>query len=282
MSTIESTFQGSRKTVLLFVLLVVLLLFSLSVFYAFMMAPDDSSLDGVKHVRSEKDLVKAVANAVEPTIIIFNKDIKLTKTLTIPFNKDIILTSNSDNDVFFKLLGAKDQDAIFVEDGGVLRLDGVVVTHGYTSSWDVGIGVYVASGGVFVMLGGEISGNHVGVFVHYGGTFSMCGGEISNNCAYGAGGGVYNLGSFNLSGGLIVNNTAAVSGCIGYGGGVVVKSGSFTLSGGEISGNKAMGSGGGVVVESVGNFTMLGTTIVAHNIADSGGGVCNYGSFIAT
>ena len=178
----------------------------------------------------------------------------------------------------------------------VMRIEGIIVTHNYTkNSWDTGVGVYVTSGGTLIMSDGKISGNHVGVFVYYGGAFSMIGGEISNNYAYAGGGGVYNLGSFNLSAGVVANNTAnegggvfsmgsfVISGGVVAnntafcGGGVGVKSGSFVLYDGEISDNAVRGNGGGVHVMD--SFVMYGGEISGNIANKDGGGVSILGSF---
>jgi hypothetical protein len=195
-----------------------------------------------KVVSTEVELVNIVNNATIPITITLNKDIILTKSFVIPDNKYITLTSNRDSG-FFKLVGAKDVDTIIVEKGGVLRLDGIIVTHPPDVT---GRGVSVNVGGVFFMVDGEISDNksYDGCGVFNQGTFTMSGGKISGNNAYhyfysrggshdsGIGGGVYNLGSFTMFGGKILGNKAQA-------GGGVVNYGNFTMSGGVISGNRA-------------------------------------------
>jgi hypothetical protein len=208
-------------------------------------------------VGTEGALRDAVNSAVEPAVIALTADITLTdSTLTILEGKDITLVSNN-NVKFFKLIGSNEQSTILVENGGVLQLDGIIVTHSAGSS---GIGVVVKSGGSLVLSNGEISGNYgaeisSGVYNH--GSFVMLGGVIANNTAARSGGrGIYNMGHFVMSGGVIANNTAV----IGSGGGVHVWYGSFQMSGGVISGNTAM-HGGGVAVY-VGSFEMFDGVIV--------------------
>jgi hypothetical protein len=162
---------------------------------------------------------------------------------------------------------------VYVDVGGTLVMkDGAKISgnHYSANSQIFGGGVQVNSG-VFMMSGGEISGNSVyspnggasthggGVYIHDG-TFTMSGGEISRNRAqssYGSnyGGGVYiHGGTFTMSGGKISSNSAQSYHGSTYGGGVYIGGGSFTMSGGEISGNVAdyasesYGRGGGVYV----------------------------------
>jgi hypothetical protein len=117
-------------------------------------------------VSNEMELRNAVNKAVEPTVIALDNDITLTEQLVIPVNKDITLTSTSTSK-FFKLIGGDTgrstlgpgeyaQAVINVEDGGVLRLDGVFVTcENFPLSWNRLCSV---NGGTLVMYNGEISG----------------------------------------------------------------------------------------------------------------------------
>jgi hypothetical protein len=103
------------------------------------------------------------------------------------------------------------------------------------------------------MLDGEISGNTAifdGVYgngggVYNTGSFVMSGGAISDNTASSVGGGVYNdvSGSFVMSGGEITHNTASMGGGVQYFSGSV--KGTFTLSGGKIFNNTATSPGYG-------------------------------------
>ena len=270
--------HNSRNTMILLALIVVLLIFSLLAVCAFMINSEDTILDGTIHVRSEKELRNAVDNALEPTIITLDKDIKLAKSLVISANKNITLTSNN-NVNFFKLIGASKhdpdnpQDTIIVNDGCILRLDGIIVTH---VSGAEGWGVFVEFDGVLILLDGEISGNTMGLFGGGGvanfGTFEMVGGLITNNEDSGVnlatryvGDGVYAAhgGSFVMSGGIISNNKdSGVN--IGYWG-------SFVMSGGVIANNTA-GCGGGVCAFG-GHFEMCGDALIVNNTAENGGGV---------
>jgi predicted outer membrane repeat protein len=159
---------------------------------------------------------------------------------------DMVMISNN-NANFFKLIGANGQSTINVEGNGVLRLNGITVTHETGSN---GNGVTVSISGKLVMSDGEITGN-----------------KATN------GGGVFIQGSFSMSGGKIINNIE--SGGFGGGGVYVDSGGSFEMSGGEISSNSG-GNGGGV--HNKGVFVMLGGRIT-NNAGVIGGGVCNRGTF---
>ena len=160
-----------------------------------------------------------------------------------------------------------DSDSVFIMNGGEISGN---------TGLSFGGGVYVSSGGTFTMNDGKIknnilnngssSGSGGGVYLH--GDFTMNGGEISGNNASYSGGGVYASGSFTMNDGEISGNTARS-------GGGVYATGSFTMNDGEISGNTASsgsGGGGGVQVASTGKFTMEGGKI-SGNTASTGGGV---------
>lgn len=116
-------------------------------------------------------------------------------------------------------------------------------------------GIFVASGGVFNMIGdAKIKDNSAGVsgggiYTQTNSTFNLQGGEISGNKGNSTnsnycGGGVLSLGTFNMSGGKITGNSAVNT----RGGGVDVCGGTFVMSAGEITGNTAKTQGGGVFV----------------------------------
>jgi len=289
-----------RRNWILASLLVVVLVVSLCVF-VFMV---NVGSGGVVHVKSEIELVEAI-DVVEiggSVVIVFDNDIALTVSLSIPTYKDITLKSNGNNE--YKLIGASNCDTLVVDDSGVLRLEGVVVTH---IEGDFGRGITVNEGGILLMYNGEIFGNTVnwsggggvltkGVFKLYGGVisgntatsnsnwggggvhnsggvFSMYGGEISSNSAGGHGGGVYNgLGLFEMFGGKISKNT---SGCDGGG---VVNFADFVVSNGEIIDNTAGWSGGGVS-QIGGRFSLSMGNISGNRATRGGGGVYVEGSF---
>jgi len=157
-------------------------------------------------------------------------------------------------------------NGVFVKNGSTLTTNGVTITGNGNN------GVTLAGGANFVMnKGTTISHNQSsGVYVGGKATFTMNDGKISDNKAadgnaeeilygttrsYSAGGGVYvNGGTFNMSGGIISNNTAdtsekkSVADYFGRGGGVaVLNGGTFNMSDGTISNNSAA-EGGGVFI----------------------------------
>ena len=156
---------------------------------------------------------------------------------------------------------------------------------GTASDTGRGGGVYAEAGGSFTLSDGYITGNDAlfggGVYVGENCSFNMTGGRVLNNEATGnsttsgKGGGVYNSGSFTLSGGYIAENNTV------FGGGVYDE-GTLTMDGSYIVGNDAAQSGGGVLITEKGRFTMS-DGVIAGNTADAfGGGVRNWGEFILT
>jgi hypothetical protein len=248
-------------------------------------------------VKNEAELRNAINNAPSKSsiTIALDNDISLSSALTIPTNTDITLTSSKIIG-FYKLIGASGMNTITVEDNGVLKIDGVIVTHSTKGLYEGGGGVIVDVNGKFILYSGEISDNSGvlfaagtlpgggiwsqggGVLNH--GVFEMYGGKISNNeSPQGYGGGVFNNGSFTMSGGEISNNAARYSGTgNGSHGGGVENRDNFVMSGGKITNNIASGyayessQGGGV--RNLGSFTMSGGEI-SNNEATYGGGVCN-------
>ena len=110
--------------------------------------------------------------------------------------------------------------------------------------------------------------------VYNNGTFVMTGGIISDNHADNdCGGGVYNNvnSKFDLSGSAVISNNKARQG-----GGVYNYKSDFTMSGGTIKNNHSGGAGGGVANEEGSTFTMTGGKISGNSTDVSGGGVCNY------
>jgi len=278
----KSGLHVSRRIVLIVLLLVVLLVCSCLVVYVLV----DNNAGGSVHVKSEVELRKAIAGVQfgESVVIVLDCDISLIGTITVPVGVDVTLQSNGGVG-FFKLFGPNGDAVLGVEGGGVLRLNGVVVTH---ASGDYGRGVWVNSGGKLVLYDGEISNNNDAADVYGGGNgggvyndgiFEMYGGVISGNVAP-SGGGVCNSGTFSMFGGEISGNTATYpyrSNSIGSGGGGVHSRGVFSMYGGVISGNTA-GWGGGVYLNG-GSFELL-DGVISGNVAVNAGGVYhNWGTF---
>jgi hypothetical protein len=236
-----------RWSLLLISLLFVVLVSSLFV-GVFVNSSSVASLENAVHVKNEDELKNAILNASVggSTIIILDNDITpINYGPIIPANKIITLTSNKATG-YYKLMSS-----ITVENGGVLKLDGLIIRPAIKS------------------------GNTSGVFVYGGGQFFMYSGEISGHTYYGSsdpiyagyGGGVYNGGVFEMYGGKISGNTAD-------GGGGVYNKGTFKMFGGEISGNKAI-TGGGVYNTFSTSFELSGGVISGNTANDEGGGVYN-------
>jgi hypothetical protein len=252
----------SRKVLFFVCLLFVLLIVSGTVYVLFMrsdknFSPDEPSMPSISspisngdiHVESERQLRNAINNAKKPTSIALLRDVILTEALVISANKDITLTSNSDNANFFKLIGADEHDTLFVEDGGVLKLDKIIVTH---KTGDSGRGAKTEEKGTLIMISGI----------------------ISDNTAFARAGGVYNTGNFTMLGGEIFNNKVSASYSACYGGGVYnADTGNFTMLGGRIFNNIVSSMGGGVYND--GDFNILGNSVISNNNAMFGGGVYN-------
>ncbi|MDR2184741.1 MAG: hypothetical protein LBO80_03600 [Treponema sp.] len=166
-------------------------------------------------------------------------------------------------------------ELVTVYNGKFIMEDGVRLANNNRS------GVYVGTGGVFEMRGGQITGNRTimdggGVWIS-GGTFTMERGTISENAAEnssGNGGGVSigwadNGGTFVMKGGVIKKNVAG-----NYGGGVYVgNSGIFTMEGGTIYGTSSNGS---ITSNPDANHCAPGTTGRGHAVYVGNGGSAEY------
>ena len=147
--------------------------------------------------------------------------------------------------------------------GGGIYNDGTI----YMSYGDISgnIAGNTASGGLTPVTGGG--------GVYNNGTFYMDAGSIVDNgvrstaYANGSGGGLYNTGSFAMGAGVLISGNIS-------GSGGVWNSGTFLMSGGEISNHTGMGGG----VTNSGTFEMSGG-VIQYNYANAGGGVRNYGTF---
>jgi hypothetical protein len=299
---------NTQKTRLSIVLLTVVLIVSLLIVGVIIMTnSNDPDPYGIVHVKNEKELVKAINKAKNPTTIQLDNDITLTKPLVISNNKEISLTSNTTIHGFFKLLGATDQTTITIDNGGVLHLDGIIVTHKVSSIYgnyiehENGLGVNVTEGGKLFMVDGEISGNNGdedrlsyggGVAVYADGFFEMSGGLITSNRGSRFGGGVWVGGFFIMSGNAVIANNYNWTACTGCG---VYNEGYFEMSGNSVIANNTAEFGGGVYNE--GYFVMMGNSMITNNNASwgdvseediakgyisKGGGVHNWGSFEMT
>lgn len=129
--------------------------------------------------------------------------------------------------------------------------------------------------GTFNMYGGKLTKNSQGVnntrTSGTSGIFYMHGGKITENSGNCNGAGVYNSGSFTMSGGDITSNTASQGSGIGYGGGVY-NGGFFRLTDGTITGNEAKQDGGGVYSGSAATY-IYGGSITGNKASFQGGGM---------
>jgi hypothetical protein len=187
---------------------------------------------------------------------------------------------------------------VFVSGGTLIINDKTKISGNTGSPNSGGGGVRVISSGIFIMNGGEISGNTIyssstnyspvssggGVYVSSG-NFTMNGGEIFGNTASSSstgskssprsyGGGVY-ADNFIMNGGKIFGNTSSSfspHNPSAYGGGVCA--GNFTMNGGEIFGNVTDASydpkGGGVYCGSV--FIKTGSGTITGYSSDNANG----------
>ncbi len=176
---------------------------------------------------------------------------------------DITLDGNSANITAHNPL-------VTVSSIGTLNINaGVTLQNNNSDDGNGGGGVY--NNGTLYMSGGDIinnssAGTGGGVFNNTSATVDMIGGSISNNTSI-DGGGVRNYGLFNMSADAIISyNTASM-----YGGGGLVNSGTFVLSGGSIIYNTAASNGGGVY--NSGTFGLSGGTITNNTATSSGGGI---------
>jgi hypothetical protein len=229
----KSNLQNIRKY--LGLLLISFLTMSLLIFTPCLYSINDfspfTSATPLVLVEDEDTLRTAVSSTLEPIVIGITNDIVLTgNTLKISADKDIKLTSYGGTD-FYRLVSTFNNAVITVEHQGVLRLDGIIITH---TSGVVGSGVNVASGGTLIMYDGKISGNKDasngggGVCVTNG-VFEMYGGTISNNNSTLFGGGV-NIGpgsTFTMYDGVIANNNGTGL----CGGGICIDDSLFTMYG---------------------------------------------------
>ena len=233
--------------------------------------------------------------------IIFMNNISLvSKPLSIPSGKNIVLTSSESE---YSLIGENGESTIVVAAGGALWLDGIIVTH---NSDEFGRGV--DNYGKLVLVSGAIFGNTIhdnggGVHNYKGSMFKMSGGIVSNNVAV-SGGGVYSVNEFVLSDGVISNNVAVSGGgglwvggelvmcggvisnntvidVGGFGGGVYAKK--AVMEDGVICNNTVMeGFGGGVYLYGAGDYSgfIMFDGVIFNNVACEGGGVYSVNEFV--
>jgi len=136
---------------------------------------------------------------------------------TISISKDITIRAANGGQAILE--GGNSRRVMYISSGTVV-LEGLSITKGYASGWDLGGGMRVD-----------------------GGTVTIQGSNIYSNTA-GYGGGIHiGLGTVNIDNSQISSNTATY-----YGGGVYVLGGSGTISNSQIYSNTADYFGGGVYI----------------------------------
>jgi len=174
-----------------------------------------------------------------------------------------------DDGVSLQGRSANNNSLVLVNSGGTLVVNtGARITGNTTTTHNTGGGVSVDSGGVFILDGGEVSGNSVETLLQgmasavetaggitNRGTFNMLRGEVSGNSCNVArvnigpvAGGIANTGTVNMFSGKVSGNFLTLRGegtvwvpIIAAAGGITSR-GTFNMLGGEVSGNVGQGS----------------------------------------
>jgi uncharacterized repeat protein (TIGR02543 family) len=132
-----------------------------------------------------------------------------------------------------------------------------------------GGGIYANTGTAVTISGGTVNTNTAyyggGVYIASGASLSMSGGTVTGNNVSRDGGGVYNAGTFTMSGTAVVSSNTASGTATNNGGGGVFTASAFTMNGGTINANTATQSGGGVHVSASGIFNFNDGTIGTNN-----------------
>ena len=169
--------------------------------------------------------------------------------------------------------------AIYMRGCGTITITGSAKITGNSSSLDGGA-ILMGWGTITISDSARLTGNTAS---RWGGAICLCtdanktsvlnmtGGEISGNKAA-EGGAVEVLdanGTFNLSGGKIINNSSS-----GDGGAIYLNQepSVLNMTGGEISGNTATGNGGGVYIYRSGSVCNLSGGTIESNTAGKNGG----------
>ena len=152
---------------------------------------------------------------------------------------------------FSGIVGAVDNGASFyVGNGSTFTLDSSKTISGFSAP-SAGGGLYIANGGIADIISGGIFNN-------------------STTSSSGCGGGIYNAGTLNISGGIISENTS-------ISGGGIYSTGTIKMTDGTISGNNKSGSkSGDAVYLNGGTFTMSGGTISGNGGSTGQGNGCVY------
>lgn len=204
------------------------------------------------------------AQAGTETTIIIDKGYTLTKTLTVPKGKIIVLKDDGTQRTLSQAPVNDPGEMFKVEEGASLTFDGNLI-----------------------FKGGESKNSDQGNIVNVFGEFTLkqgklCGGKISSKGDRSAAVLVNGGASFTMTGGSIEDFT--ITSKVSSAPVVVGSSGYFDMSGGRISGNKVNASGspncsGGVLLwtwykgESPAKMDLSGDAVIDGNSAPSGGGI---------
>jgi len=225
---------------------------------------------------------KAYDNAYTTATIYIMDDINQTEIVNFDLEKEIILTSYSeDGDINSILRNSSFTDKMVMMDHGTLTLKNITLDGQNIESENC---LYVTKKselnieeGATIQNFNVTKGNKFGpVFMTDTSILNLRGGSIKNNKATDHGGGVftYHDTTFNMIGGEITGNETAV-----YSGGGAYLHGTFNMSGGTISNNIGKTHGGGLMCKSYCNIT--GGTITENTATtNTGGGIGNDGTII--
>ena len=194
--------------------------------------------NGVKEVATAEELTAALENNANDTVKL-TADITIGTTLTVSRTVTLDLNGN-----VLKMTGGF--SVIKVESGGDLTIADSTPNKvhkfnpNYTDMWGCGLwkldkdtGTEIVSGGVITGGGGDLThSDGGGVLVNVGGKLTMTGGSIVGCSAGGLGGGVYNSGSFIMSGGTIKASISTTTQYASSGG--VWNDNQFTMTRGTI------------------------------------------------
>ena len=195
------------------------------------------------------------------TSIDVEKTLSISNTVTIvPVYQDVTLKNTGSGNLFTVAASAGNLtigggEYTITLDGNQVTQSIIKMTAGTATLTDNGIITNAAASAVYISYSGSSSG-----------TFEMTGGTIMNNTSSSGGAVSLQGATFKMSGGILKDNKSS-----GAGGAISMSSGTCTITGGSITGNTAQNRGGGVFM-SGGTFELLGGSI-SNNSATQGSGV---------
>lgn len=201
----------------------------------FTVSADESECEHInsEHTNSLNSVISTSASATTATSSSLSSSGEICSSGTYYLSEDINLSSTT---------GAT---YITIGDGST-SIDVTICLNGYTITGNGDGSVITVKSGATLTLcdckgGGKITGGNCtnngkyyggGVYVASGGEFIMEGGTITGNTAS-YGGGIYNLGTVTIAGGVIYGNTATYTACVGIysdtGAGDLIISGGFII-----------------------------------------------------